>query len=98
MASDNDTTDGRHLGSIKAAFAKALNLSPDVIERAEAGDQDAMKALYAALGDTEDVQPRVRDEFWSPEMQSEADAAINAARAIMPPFKVGEGSRKESHD
>jgi hypothetical protein len=37
----------------------------------------------------------VRDEFWSPEMQSEADEAINAARAIMPPFKVGEGSRKE---
>ncbi|MBB2158300.1 hypothetical protein HLH33_18725 [Gluconacetobacter diazotrophicus] len=39
--------------------------------------------------------PLLWDEFWSSEMRSEADAAIKEARAIIPPFKVGEGSRKD---
>lgn len=40
--------------------------------------------------------PLLWDEFWSSEMRSEADAAIKEARAIIPPFKVGAGSRKHA--
>ncbi|MFW7270294.1 hypothetical protein ACMAUO_20455 [Gluconacetobacter sp. Hr-1-5] len=50
MAGDNHTTDGRSSVDAKSAFAEALGLSREVIARAEAGDQDAMKTVYAASG------------------------------------------------
>ncbi|WP_336718691.1 hypothetical protein [Asaia bogorensis] len=54
---DKQTTEQRPSGSLKTAFAKALGLPSDVIERAEAGDQDALRALYAASSGTGDNLP-----------------------------------------
>ncbi|MBO1326744.1 hypothetical protein K2X14_14060 [Acetobacter sp. TBRC 12305] len=45
---DKQTTDGRSSLDAKSAFAEALGLSREVIARAEAGDQDAIKTVYTA--------------------------------------------------
>ncbi|MFT8642849.1 hypothetical protein [Gluconacetobacter sp.] len=75
MASDNETTEVQDLiESVRDASPAAR----DAIMRAHL-EKHSSGNLPLMLG-----------EFWPPEMQSEVDAAISAARAIMPPFKVGE--------